>query len=194
MKAKNYVLTVLMATSLLISGQHLYANGEPPPPPPGHILVVGSDGTAYAASHAATAQTTATPTTSIVAITSAGDKKSISVAGRVEHLALGLDSSSNAVLAAVAEKRATANGGQSAANTAGDNATTELYLVSLPFSQNATPVSVNLKGINASKPRVVNGNAYIATDVAVNNGTSAGVSSYLYVISLKGAIISQTEY
>ncbi|MBF0567610.1 MAG: hypothetical protein HQK95_01965 [Nitrospirae bacterium] len=187
MKAKNYVLTVLMAASLLISGQHLYANGEPPPPPPGHILVVGSDGTAYAASHAAAAQTTATPTTSIVAITSAGDKKSISVAGRVEHLALGLDSSSNAVLAAVAEKRATAN-------KEGDNATTELYLVSLPFSQNATPVSVNLKGINASKPRVVNGNAYIATDIASDNVTRGGVSSYLYVVSLKGAIISQTEY
>lgn len=205
MRAKNYVMT-LVALSMIITGQFAFANGGQTPPPPAIAadpLVVGNDGTAYVISHQAAGQTAATKSTLNV-ITEAGAKTSGAIDGNIVHLAIGKDNSSNETLIIV-DEIPVANNGAHSPNQGGDNATTAVYLVSLPLTQSSTLITVSLNGVHASKPVVVNGFVYITTESGANNGgnagdlyptyqASGGGTSYLYVVSLNGAIISKTAY
>ncbi|MBF0553641.1 MAG: hypothetical protein HQK96_03695 [Nitrospirae bacterium] len=203
MRPKLYLLAVVVA-GLFIFGQSVYAfNG------PGNFsgfgghagfagkmlhfkespFVVGSDGTSYIASLNPVDNTTtpANITTNLVAITSAGAKQSVTLNGMVRKLVIGQGTSSNNYLVAAAVVKSSTTASPS----------TVLYIVSLPFNQSATPASVSLEGVRASRPEIVNGNIYITTTVWAANTTKGGTptkTSYLYVVSLSGAIVSQVSY
>ncbi|MBF0458955.1 MAG: hypothetical protein HQK99_13790 [Nitrospirae bacterium] len=208
MKTKLYIAAVIMA-GLLIYGEGVYAF-----PGPGGFngtgsfgnsdnhggfaakmlrfggssFVVGSDGTSYIASLNAVdnATTLVNATSKLLAITSSGTKQSITLNGIVRKLVIGQDASSNNYLVAVAVVKSSAAASPS----------TVLYIVSLPFSQSVTPVSVSLNGAKASRPEIVNGNVYITTTVwtAGTSGSAATKTSYLNVVKLNGTIVSQVQY
>lgn len=205
MKTKLYIAAVIMA-GLLIYGEGVYAfNGPGGYNGPGSFgnhggfagkmfrygrssFVVGSDGTSYIATLSAVDNTTTlvNATTKLMAITSSGSKQSITLNGMVRKLVTGQDASSNNYLVAAAVVKSSATASPS----------TVLYIVSLPFSQSVTPVSVSLSGARASRPEIVNGNVYITTTVwtAGATGSTAAKTSYLNVVNLNGTIISQVQY
>ncbi|WP_420265951.1 hypothetical protein [Candidatus Magnetominusculus dajiuhuensis] len=212
MKTKIYVLAIVVA-GLFVFGQSVYAidapgnftvpggfngtvgfgtpgnmigHGGAMLQPGGSSLAVGSDGTSYIASPNATDNITAM-TSTVLAITSAGGKNSITLHGMAGKLIVGQGASSSNYLIAPAVVHATATASPS----------TVLYIMSLPLSQSATPTSVNLEGMRTSMPVVVSGNIYITTAVWTASTTKGGAptkTSYLYVVSLSGAIVSQVSY
>ncbi|MBF0319671.1 MAG: hypothetical protein HQL01_07710 [Nitrospirae bacterium] len=209
MKTKLYIMAALMAI-MLITVQHAYANEEPMlRPPEANPIVAGSDGTAYVVSHkiGGGQMSSYTQTSTLSAITSAGDKKSIALEGRANHLGIGKNTTDGDTLVVVAEKP---NVTSSASNNGGtgSNSGSVVYIVSLPFNQNATPVQVSLEGAHATGLAVSNGIAYVTAKAIVNNGGDSymngggngngsngnGGTSYIYIVSLKGTINSRVEY
>ncbi|MEO5360046.1 MAG: hypothetical protein H7843_06300 [Nitrospirota bacterium] len=198
---KIYVLAALMAT-LLIFGQQVYAFGGP-----GNgrgvggdaggammqskmttPLVASSDGTAYVASINTSGLTSGSFTSNITAIALSGAKQAIAVNGMVKSLVIGKDTSSMDMLVAVAANPPTIN------STTTGSMSTVLNIISLPFNQNATPVSVSLDGMTASEPLFVNGYVYVTTTTMTNNGGTPSKTSNLYIIGSNGSILSQISY
>ena len=79
------------------------------------------------------------------------------------------------------------------------SSTSSLYIVGLPLSAGAEPITVSFTGLITSKPSVVGGKIYVTTSEA-NKASEVGGSkysnrtNYLNIVGLDGTVESKISY
>lgn len=159
--------------------------------------VVGSDGTAYLVTYQASGSASSTFTSTLTAVTSSGQKTSITLTGIVSRPALSSDGS---LLVAATSMPDVSQYSMMASYNSSSTSKSTLYAVQLPFTQSSKPIAVSLDGNFASAPVIANNKIYVSTTDF--GGSMMGIgsvsnpqqgNSYLYIINFNGTVASKTQ-
>ncbi|MBF0606485.1 MAG: hypothetical protein SFH39_17800 [Candidatus Magnetobacterium sp. LHC-1] len=162
--------------------------------------VVGGDGTAYLVTYktgATSGMGTGTFESTLTAITSAGQKTSITLTGYVSRPVVSPDG--GLLVAATSMPDMSQYNMMGYYNTSGNSKST-VYAVPLPLTQDSKPLAISLDGNFASVPVFASGKIYVTTTDFGGSMMGGGSytnpqqgKSYLYIINLDGTIASKVE-
>ncbi|MBF0345890.1 MAG: hypothetical protein HQL06_16885 [Nitrospirae bacterium] len=162
--------------------------------------VVGGDGTAYLLTYqgsAASGAGSGSFKSTLTAITTAGQKSSITLTGFVSRPVLSPDG--GLLVASTSMPDMSQYNMMGYYNASGTSKST-VYAVQLPLTNDSRPLAISLDGNFASVPVFANGKLYVVTTDFGGSMMGGGMmqnpqqgKSYLYIINLDGTVVSKVE-